>query len=119
VAARGATVTAGDARFQVLGDGLIRMEYSPAGNFENLPTVNAVNRRFPVPAYRAGVSDGWLTITTSQAALRYRLGSGPFGPSNVSVRYQDAGQPATASPTRQNDASGDQVCDAAPAAPAR
>jgi alpha-glucosidase (family GH31 glycosyl hydrolase) len=116
VAARGATVTAGDARFEVLGDGLIRMEYSPAGNFENLPTVNAVNRRFPVPAYRASVSNGWLTITTSQAALRYRLGSGPFGPSNVSVRYQDAGQSATASPAWQNECPYDQVCDAGAAA---
>ena len=116
VAARGATVTAGDARFEVLGDGLIRMEYSPAGNFENLPTVNAVNRRFPVPAYRAGVSDGWLTITTSEAALRYRLGSGPFGPSNVSVRYQDAGQSATASPAWQNECPYGQVCDAGAAA---
>jgi hypothetical protein len=32
-AAPGATVLAGDARFEVLGDGLIRMEYSPTGSF--------------------------------------------------------------------------------------
>lgn len=116
VAARGATVTAGDARFEVLGDGLIRMEYSPGGNFENLPTVNVLNRRFPVPHYRTQVSNGWLTIATSEAILRYRLGSGPFGPSNVSVSFRDAGQPATVSPVWQNECPYGQVCDAGAAA---
>ena len=32
----------------------------------------------PVPHYTANVSDGWLTVRTSQATLRYRVGSGPF-----------------------------------------
>jgi hypothetical protein len=116
VAARGATVTAGDARFEVLGDGLIRMEYSPTANFENLPTANVLRRRFSVPAYRAGVSHGWLTITTAQAALRYRIGSGAFGPSNVSVSFRDAGRPVTVSPSWANECPYDQVCDAGAAA---
>jgi Glycosyl hydrolases family 31/Domain of unknown function (DUF5110)/IPT/TIG domain/NPCBM-associated, NEW3 domain of alpha-galactosidase len=116
VAARGATVSAGDARFQVLGDGLIRMEYSPAGSFENLPTVNVLNRHFAVPDYRAYVSNGWLTIATSEAELRYRLGSGPFGTSNLSVSFRDAGQPTTVSPDWQNECPFDQVCDTGAAA---
>jgi hypothetical protein len=116
IAARGATISAGDARFEVLGDGLIRLEYSPTGNFENQPTVNVLNRRFPVPRYRTYVSSGWLTITTSEATLRYRLGSGPFGPSNVWVSFRDAGQPATVSPTWQNECPYDQACDAGAAA---
>jgi hypothetical protein len=77
-ASPGATVPAGDARFEVLGDGLIRMEYSPTRSFENAPTVNALNRRFEVPRYRVSHSHGWLTITTSEATLRYHLGSGPL-----------------------------------------
>jgi hypothetical protein len=116
VAARGATVSAGDARFEMLSGGLIRMEYSPTGSFQNLPTVNAVNRRFPVPRYRAAVKDGWLSITTSEATVRYRLGSGPFGPSNVSVSFRNAGQPATVSPAWQNECPFGQVCDAGAAA---
>jgi hypothetical protein len=36
-----ATVTAGNARFQILGSGLVRMEYSPTESFEDAPTVNA------------------------------------------------------------------------------
>ena len=89
-AARQAIVTAGDARFEVLGDGLIRMEYSPSGTFEDAPTVNVLNRRFAVPFYRVSSSDGWLTIRTSEATLRYLLGSGPFGPDNTSVQVPGA-----------------------------
>lgn len=116
VAAHDATVTAGDARFEVLGNGLIRMEYSPNATFEDLPTVNVLNRHFPVPAYQTEVQHGWLTITTAQAVLKYRLGSGSFGPSNVLVSFRNGGQPSTVSPAWQNECPFDQVCDAGAAA---
>jgi hypothetical protein len=116
VATQGATVSAGDARFEVLGDGLIRVEYSPTAAFEDLPTVNVVDRRFPVPQYRTSVRNGWLTITTSQATLRYQTGSGPFGPANLTVSYRDGGTVMTASPAWQNECPYDQACDAGAAA---
>ena len=121
VAARGAIVSAGDARFEVLGDGLIRMEYSPSGHFEELPTVNVLHRRSPVPHYRATVGNGWLTIATSIATLRYRLASGPFGPSNVAVSFRapqptTGAQATTVSPAWPNECPYDQVCDAGAAA---
>ncbi|HEX4280028.1 MAG TPA: carbohydrate-binding protein, partial [Solirubrobacteraceae bacterium] len=112
-ASPGATVPAGDARFEVLGDGLIRMEYSPTRSFENAPTVNALNRRFEVPRYRVSHSHGWLTITTSEATLRYHLGSGPFGPDNTSVRLAGGD---TVTPQWENVCPFDQVCDAGAAA---
>jgi hypothetical protein len=105
-------VSAGDARFEVLGDGLIRMEYSPAGSFEDVPTVNVVDRRFPVPAYGTSVHGGWLTIATRQATLRYRLGSGPFGPANLSVGYRNGAVAEAASPAWQNECPFGQACDA-------
>jgi hypothetical protein len=108
-AAPAATVVAGDARFEVLGNGLIRMEYAPSGSFEDAPTVNALNRRFAVPRYRVSRSGGWLTITTSEATLRYRLGSGPFDPNNTSVRLAGGD---TVSPQWENVCPFDQVCDA-------
>jgi alpha-glucosidase (family GH31 glycosyl hydrolase) len=108
-AAQQATVVAGDARFEVLGNGLIRMEYSPSGAFEDAPTVNVLNRRFAVPSYRVTRSGGWLTIKTSEATLRYRLGSGPFGPDNTSVQVGDA---SAVTPQWENECPFDQVCDA-------
>ena len=112
-AARQAIVLAGDARFEVLGDGLIRMEYSPSGTFEDAPTVNVLNRSFPVPNYTVSRSGGWLTIRTAEATLRYRLGSGPFGPNNTSVQF---GNGSAVSPQWQNECPFDQVCDAGAAA---
>lgn len=112
-APQSATVLAGDARFQVLGSGLIRMEYSPSGSFEDRPTINVLNRRFAVPFYHVSRSGGWLTITTSEVTLRYRLGSGPFGPSNLSLQQRGA---SAVSPEWQNECVFDQVCDAGAAA---
>ncbi len=108
-ASQPATVLAGDARFEVLGDGLIRMEYSPSGTFEDAPTVNVLNRRFAVTRHRVTRSGGWLTIRTSEATLRYRLGSGPFGPDNTSVQLANGSE---VSPQWENECPFDQVCDA-------
>jgi hypothetical protein len=106
-----AIVPAGDARFEVLGDGLVRMEYSPSASFEDLPTVNAVDRHFAVPFYRTRRADGWLTITTSRATLGYKLGSGPFGPANTTVSLHGAtGTPATLQ--WQSECPYGQACDA-------
>lgn len=112
VASRGATVQAGNARFEVLGNGLIRLEYSPTGTFEDAPTVNVVDRQFPVPDYNASVEGGWLTIATSRTTVRYRVDSGPFGPGNLSVSVNGSGQPGTVSPTWQNECPFNQACDA-------
>ena len=51
MAHRSAVVRAGDARIEVLSPTLLRLEYSPSANFENRPTVNAIDRRLPVPPY--------------------------------------------------------------------
>jgi hypothetical protein len=49
-AAATATVTEGDARFEVLAPEVIRMEYSPSGSFLNDPTFDILDRNFTVPA---------------------------------------------------------------------
>jgi hypothetical protein len=115
-ASPGATVLAGNARFEVLGRGLIRMEYSPTAGFQDAPTANVLNRRLAVPNYRVRRSNGWLTISTSETTLRYKLGSGPFGPANVSVRVKGTGGSTTVSPQWENECPFDQVCDAGAAA---
>ena len=105
-------MTAGNARFQVLGAGLIRMEYSPSGSFEDAPTVNVLDRRFAVPSFHVARSGGWLTIATSAATLRYRLGSGPFTPASTSLRLHHDGTSAAVTPQWENECPFDQVCDA-------
>ncbi|MBV9379793.1 MAG: DUF5110 domain-containing protein [Streptosporangiaceae bacterium] len=116
IAAHDATVTAGDARFEVLGGGLIRLEYSPTGTFGNMPTVNVLDRRFPVPRFAASATDGWLTIRTAEATLRYRLGSGPFTPANTSLSYELNGNDRTARPAWDWECPFGQVCQSGAAA---
>ena len=98
-AADSRAVVAGPARFEVLTPTVIRMEYAADGQFEDRATFNVVNRDLAVPRYRASTDGGWLTITTDALTLRYRLGSGPFGPANTSVTLSVAGQPVTSHPS--------------------
>ena len=96
----------------MLSPTLLRLEYSPSGTFENSPTVNAIDRRMPVPAYSAGVSGGWLTVRTSQATLRYKVGSGPFTALNTTLRFADGGAQTTVRPTWDWECPFDQTCQA-------
>ncbi len=88
----------------------LRLEYSPSGDFENSPTVNAVNRRMPVPSYSARVSGGWLMVRTSRASLRYKVGSGPFTALNTSLRFSDGNRVSTVHPTWDWECPFGQVC---------
>ena len=53
VAAPQAQVIAGNARFTVLTDRLVRMEWSPSASFEDHATLAIVNRNLPVPRFTA------------------------------------------------------------------
>ena len=56
-AAEGATVVRGFARFTVLTERLIRMEFDPSAAFEDRATVAMINRRLPLVAF-AQTDDG-------------------------------------------------------------
>ncbi|MFG2421190.1 TIM-barrel domain-containing protein [Streptomyces sp. NPDC048448] len=95
------TVSAGDARFQILSPTLIRTEYAGDGKFTDDPTFNAIGRDgFTPAAYTAKTSGGWLTVRTSAVVLRYKIGSGQFDTGNFSVRLTAGGTPVTATPWR-------------------
>lgn len=75
VADPAAVVQSGNARFTVLTSKMIRIEYSPSGQFEDRATFAIVNRRLPVPSYTTEESDGYLYIRTSDVTLRYKVGT--------------------------------------------
>ena len=112
LARQSAIVQVGDARIEVLSPTLLRLEYSPSRNFENSPTVNAVNRRMAVPKYSAHQSGGWLTLRTSGATLRYRVGSGPFTAADTTLTLADGNHETTAHPTWDWECPFDQTCQA-------
>ncbi len=117
-AAQEATVVAGDARFEVLTPEVVRLEYSPTGQFLDQPTLNVLDRDFPVPSYTRTEQGGWLVLRTSDVVLRYRLGSGPFSPRNTQLQllHPLPGSAATVSPTWGNECTFGQVCQSGAAA---
>ena len=95
VAAAETVVPAGDARFTVLTERLVRMEWAPDARFEDRGTIVAVNRRLPVPAFRVTHDGGWTVIATGDLTLRYREGSGRFAADNLEIRVTTGGVDTT------------------------
>ena len=67
-----AVIQSGQARFTVLTDFVIRMQY---GQTHDEPTFSFVNRRQPVPKFQQSTEGGWLTIKTAQLQLSYLTSS--------------------------------------------
>ena len=118
-AAAAATVVEGDARFEVLAPEVVRMEYSPTGSFLDDPTFDIMDRNFTVPAYTSSVSNGVLTITTSQMKFTYQVGSGPFTALNTHMQLLGSlppGASASVTPTWGGECTFGQACQAGAAA---
>ncbi|MFE0388364.1 TIM-barrel domain-containing protein [Streptomyces bungoensis] len=110
---RHATVTAGDARFEVLSPTLIRTEYAGDGRFEDRPTFNAIGRdSFTPPHYSSSVRDGVLTLTTSALTLQYRIGSGPFDAGNLTTSFTAGRAPVLAAPWQHDVCTVGALCEA-------
>ena len=102
VAAPEAQVVAGNARFTVLTDRLIRMEWSPEGFFEDHATLAIVNRNLPVPSFSAKPQGDGVVIRTKALTLRYK--GGEFTADNLSATFRLNGKTVTWRPG--TDASG-------------
>ena len=87
VADPGAIVTAGSARFTVLTDRLIRMEWSEDGKFEDRATLAIINRNLPVPKFTSTRKGEGVTIKTSALTLTY-TGGGQFTAQNLKVEFK-------------------------------
>ena len=64
-------ITGDRYRFTVLTEGLIRLEYSEDGIFEDRATQTVLNRDFPAVSYQTGEEDGELLLITRRLRLRY------------------------------------------------
>jgi hypothetical protein len=73
------------ARFTVLTDRVIRMEYSKTPNaFEDHATIAMMNRNLPVPQFTQATNGGVLTIKTGAVQLTYAAGQA-FSAASLSV----------------------------------
>jgi len=84
-----AVVTSGNARFTVLTDYLIRLEYHDNGRFRDAATFTVLNRKLSVPVFTSETSGKNLLIKTSGLTLTYVIGSGPFTASNLNITLKN------------------------------
>ena len=70
-------------RITVLTEGLLRLEYSPDGVFEDRPSTFALHREQPVPEFRVVDRGTHLEVVTRRLRLTYD--KGPFTTSGLSV----------------------------------
>ena len=97
VAKKQAQVVCGNARFTVLTDRLIRMEWSPSGEFEDHATLAIVNRNLPVPIYSVRRSGNAVTLKTQALSLSYS-GDGAFSADNLKASFRLGGKTVTWTP---------------------
>lgn len=87
-----AIVHAGHARFTVLTDRLIRLEFHPGGQFEDRASQAFWYRAQPVPPFSANTSGDTLEIETAHLRLVYRDPAGQgFTPDTLWITLKDTG----------------------------
>ena len=87
VAAPEAQVITGNARFTVLTDRLIRMEWSETGQFEDHASLAIVNRSLPVPRFSVARKGAGVSIKTAALSLTYK-GDGAFTKDNLQASFK-------------------------------
>lgn len=82
----GSCVVCGTARFSALSNGLVRLEWSASGQFEDCPTLIALTRTQPVPFKGIEFTDeGFLHLQTKLIHIVYRPGKESFNDANLKI----------------------------------
>ncbi len=93
-AADEAVVIRGNARFTVLTDRMIRMEWAEDGQFEDRASLAIINRNLDVPAFKVSKAGDKTVIRTSAVTLTYS-GNGRFTEDNLRVSFRMNGKTVT------------------------
>ncbi len=90
VASTAAIVLAGNARFTVLTERLVRLEYDSDGCFEDRASQTMWYRQQPVPVFTVQRSATCVSVETAAFALNYSVGQ-PFTPESLSIQVKATG----------------------------
>ena len=78
----------GKARFTIINQRCIRLEYSQSGKFIDNPSLFAANRNVDFKEFSIKNIDGKTIIRTSRFALTYKPDGKPFSQENLEVYIQ-------------------------------
>lgn len=84
-----AVLVDGNVRFSVLTPRMVRMEWSPEGNFNDQKSFVFVNRNLPTPSFTRKISAKTIKIRTREMEVVYKRGTGAFSKENLSIRVLD------------------------------
>lgn len=73
-----------NVRISVVTEGVVRLEYSPTGQFVNDSSFIAVNRNYPKAQYKVK-NGGTVVVSTPKLVLKYKKGTGKFTDKNLSI----------------------------------
>ncbi len=73
------------ARFTVVSDGIIRLEYAPDGKFVDDPSFVATCRKYPKVEPVVVEDEQQVSISTPRMSLKYKKGTGSFTAENLSI----------------------------------
>jgi alpha-glucosidase (family GH31 glycosyl hydrolase) len=86
---KGHKIICGTARFSALNNGLVRLEWSEQGEFEDYPTVQAISRPEAIPFQEIFTdSDGALHLKTELIEITYKPDLVPLSDVNLKVSWQ-------------------------------
>ena len=97
-----AVIISGNARFSILTDGLIRMEWAEDGIFEDAATLTFLNRKLAVPEFEQKVAGDFLEIKTNKFSLKYKIDSGKFTDENLQINFSLDEQKKSWKPEQKN-----------------
>ncbi len=95
-------VTFGKARFTVLTERMIRMEYGGEEAFEDRASFSVANRHMPAVDFSVKESGESLTIKTARLTLTYKDNGRVFSKNNLSIRFKMKGGMQTWTPGMKN-----------------
>jgi hypothetical protein len=89
----GSCIVANRARFAALAEGVVRMEYSPSGRFENRASLRVSERPAPLPFESVEQDDITTCLTGGGISIRFIDDGNPFSSENLIVtRTEDGAQ---------------------------
>jgi alpha-glucosidase len=81
-------ITSGRARFTLLTDHMLRIEWAEDGRFEDRATLAAVHRALPDVPHKLRRTGGWLVVATRGFTLEYCEDGRPFSKKNLRARFR-------------------------------